>query len=1132
MKPYQRTLLVLALTGVLVSLMFVTFSSAQHGRSERKPAPRKKDKISQAAAKALKNAQALAQKKVNVAESPQLSEVYSTGAVAFIETPAVRDIKDQPQLSKEKKDKLLKKREDAEKNISNIRRVKPEPDRSMTAPFTDPTLKADQLARSARANNRFAPTVVTNPLANFDGSDMDAGALLLGGRFAPPDTNAAVGPNHVVLTTNAGFQIYDKTGVALTPLTRISSLLAGIPNAGDDDGDPIVLYDALADRWLISQFNLRVVNNSTHEHIAISKTPDPTGAYYAYDFPLAPNRVGDYPHIGVWPDGYYMSTNDFNTSLTTFLGAGLYSFERAKMLAGDPTAKIIGFSTNNLHGGMLPTNLQGYTPPPAGTPNLFMEFDADEFGAITDLIRTFAFHVDFAVPANSTLTQGPDIATAAFDARQPATRAVIAQPAPGEGVDAIADRLMHALNFRVLPGGVQSYVLNFTVNVSGVNPTNSATYQGGVRWMELRRDAGTGAVTINQQATYAPGSGNPTGRDVWMAGVAQDGEGNIGLAANASNSTATPALQNPTAIYTGRLAGDPANTLPQGEVDAMSAVTKGVQTATQNRWGDYSSLFVDPADDCTFWGAFEYVDSPTATFDWNTRIFSFKVNPTCVTPQKGTVQVTVTDCDSGLPIPNASITLDGNPYGATIANGTYTNGTLPPGTYNYSITKSTYSTVTGSFTITDGNTTNVNVCLTGTPVMAGAGTTLTNESCPPTNGAIDPGETVSMELRLTNVGSASTSNLVATLVPNANVLAPSGPQNYGAVAPGATVGRNFTFTASANCGANLTLTLQLQDGATNLGTVSYTVGTGAVGAPVTTSYTGPAVPIPDGIVAGVNIPIVVSGITGNIGDLNFRIDGSSCNSTTGGTTNGIDHTWVGDVTIKLTSPGGTTVTLVDRIGVPASTFGNSGNNFCQALLDDQGGFPAIENFAAQPVTGNFSPNNPLSAFNGENPNGTWTLNVSDAATPDSGSVRAFSLIIAPLVCNGACQGSPLISTSTVLSCSGPNTVATITVTNSGTATANNVMLTTAKIGAVNGTPLPQSVGNLAPGASAVHTVTFSGAPSGNTNLQVGGTFTGGTFNSSRRVSAPNCGASAQLLPSNMFNPSLAAWLTAMALTRY
>ena len=130
-----------------------------------------------------------------------------------------------------------------------------------------------------------------------------------------------------------------------------------------------------------------------------------------------------------------------------------------------------------------------------------------------------------------------------------------------------------------------------------------------------------------------------------MASVAQDGEGNIALAASATDSLAL----KPTAIYTGRLASDPLDTLPQGEVDplAVAGVTGGVQTGTANRWGDYSSLFIDPADECTFWGAFEYVDFPTASFDWNTRIFSFKVNPACVTPARGTINGTITNCAAG-----------------------------------------------------------------------------------------------------------------------------------------------------------------------------------------------------------------------------------------------------------------------------------------------------------------------------------------------------------------------------------------------------------------------------------------------------------------------------------------------------
>ena len=270
-----------------------------------------------------------------------------------------------------------------------------------------------------------------------------------------------------------------------------------------------------------------------------------------------------------------------------------------------------------------------------------------------------------------------------------------------------------AQNFRVLPGGVQSIVLNFTVNVSGVNPTNAATYQGGVRWMELRRNAGTGVVTINQQATYAPGSGNPTGRDLWMAAVAQDGEGNIGLGASATNSTATPSILNPTAIYTGRLPGDPANTLPQGEVDALSAVTKGVQTSTSNRWGDYSSLFIDPADECTFWGAFEYVDSPTA---------SFEVNPTCVTAPRGTINGTITNCGNGQPIPNAVITTPEGFFRQSNASGQFSI-TVTPGTYTVTVSGppgSGFGTCTQTVTVAASGTATVNCCLAPSAIIVSA----------------------------------------------------------------------------------------------------------------------------------------------------------------------------------------------------------------------------------------------------------------------------------------------------------------------------------------------------------------------------------------------------------------------------
>jgi HYR domain len=765
-------------------------------------------------------------------------------AVKFAETPALRDLKPEP-LTPEQAEKLESIREDREKNEENTRRVKPDQDPTKTQPFIDPAI-----------NNSKHPdpstNAVTPPIQSFDGPDMDfVSTLFGGGRFAPPDTNAAVGPNHVVITTNSVVQVFNKTGTALTVPARISTLLVGIANAADDDGDPIVIYDSLADRWIVSQFDVsQVTANSTHQHIAVSKTSDPTGAYYAYDFLMTANRPADYPHMGVWSDGYYMSTNDFSLPVFSnpFQGAGLYCFERAKMLVGDPTALVIRFNTDNTHGGMLPSNLQGFTPPPVGTPNLFGEFDAAIFGAPFDLVRFFAFHADFVTPAASTLTQGPNIATAAFDARNSASRADMQQPAPSvaaDSLDSIADRLMHALNFRVLPGGIQSYVLNFTVNVSGVNPTNSATYEGGVRWMELRRNAGTGVVSINQQATYAPGAPNPTGRDLWMAGVAQDGEGNIALAANATNSTATPALLNPTIIYTGRLPGDPVNTLPQGEVDGMSAVTKGVQTGTGNRWGDYSSLFVDPADECTFWGAFEYVDSPTASFDWNTRIVSFKVNPACVTAPRGTINGTITYCASGLPILNAVITTPEGFFRQTNAAGQFSM-IVTPGTYTVTVSGAAGSGLgicTQTVTVAANGTATVNCCLAPSATIISGGATLVAESCTPANGALDPNETVTVSFCVQNTGGGNTTNLVGTLQATGGVTSPNGPQNYGVVvAGGPVVCRNFTFTVTGTCGGTVTASIQFQDGATNLGTLTYTFTLGVQNIAFTENFDGVTAP--------------------------------------------------------------------------------------------------------------------------------------------------------------------------------------------------------------------------------------------------------------------------------------------------
>ncbi|MFN0084250.1 MAG: proprotein convertase P-domain-containing protein [Blastocatellia bacterium] len=286
------------------------------------------------------------------------------------------------------------------------------------------------------------------------------------------------------------------------------------------------------------------------------------------------------------------------------------------------------------------------------------------------------------------------------------------------------------------------------------------------------------------------------------------------------------------------------------------------------------------------------------------------------------------------------------------------------------------------------------------PVNAGA--QLTVETCAPANKAIDPGETVTVSLSLRNDGARPTGNLVATLE-SSGIVPPANPgdpvRSYGAIAPGASaVARDFTFTATAACGGVLELNLRLRDGEEDLGTVvfKFTVGAQAKTSQ-TISYAGPAMPIPDGNSQGVAIPISVGGLPASIADLNFRIDGTQCTSLETSTSVGVTHPWVGDLVFRLTSPSGTTATIINRAGGG----GNNGNNFCQTVLDDEAASQNSINTvsaAIAPYLGSFYPSSPLAAFDGENPNGTWTLTVIDDFPGDAGVIRAFSLVVTGFAC--------------------------------------------------------------------------------------------------------------------------------------
>ncbi|MBI3457802.1 MAG: DUF11 domain-containing protein [Candidatus Rokubacteria bacterium] len=442
------------------------------------------------------------------------------------------------------------------------------------------------------------------PRASFDGvGNVDS--------VLPPDTNGAVGPNHYVQWVNLSFAVYDKAGNPLLGPTKGNTLWQGFggPCETSNDGDPIVLYDHLADRWLMSQFALPGGSQGYWQCIAVSQTADPTGAYHRYAFKWSSTKLNDYPKFGVWPDGYYMAVNQFTCSFfgCSWAGQGVAAFERDQMLAG-ATARMVAFdlySTDPNLGGMLPSSLDGPAPP-AGTHNYFVQVDDDAWGYSPDQLQIWKFEVSWGTSASGTFSFVKALGTAAFDSNMCGyATSCIPQRGTSRKVDALADRLMYRLQYRSF-GDHQSLVVNHTVDVDG-------TDHAGIRWYELR-DPGSG-WQIQQQGTYAPDTDHR-----WMGSIAMDQAGNIALGFSVSGKNTYPSIR-----YTGRLGGDTSGQMTLAETSIVEG--GGSQTYRVGRWGDYSSLSVDPVDGCTFWYTQEYY-SATSSAGWKTRIASFTL-PLC-----------------------------------------------------------------------------------------------------------------------------------------------------------------------------------------------------------------------------------------------------------------------------------------------------------------------------------------------------------------------------------------------------------------------------------------------------------------------------------------------------------------------
>lgn len=527
---------------------------------------------------------------------------------------------------------------------------------------------------TSRGLAQAAPKITS--VANFDG-------IANQWYIYPPDPNLAVGENYVVELVNSGFSVYDKSGnLVLGPVdTNTLWLDFGGPCENDNNGDGVVLYDQMAHRWIISQFAVR--QTPYYECVAVSATGDPTGVYYRYAFKISNTLFPDYPKLGVWPNGYYATFNDFGNN--GYTGVTVAAFDRQAMLSGkDATVVKFFLQVNPAQGddyySFLPADLDGNTLPPAGEPEKFLSYvSPNSWGTSNYALELWEMNVNWQTPSNSSFSGPKQITVPAFnDGVCYFSRNCIPQPNSAPGLDAISDRLMFRLAYHNL-GTHEAMVVNQTVSVgSNNNPP------AGSRWYELDTSSpGANDWSLKQSGTWAPADGNSR----WMGSIAMDHHGDMFLGYSLSSSTVPPSI-----AFTGRVAGDPAG---QMTVPEQTLVTgKGEQLGSASRWGDYTSAVVDPSNDCTFWYVNEYYQS-TSQVGWYTRIGATQFSA-CQGITTGTLTGTVTSSANGSAVADALVVIKpGDIVTAADSSGKY-QVKLDPGTYT--VTARGYPYVTSSGT--------------------------------------------------------------------------------------------------------------------------------------------------------------------------------------------------------------------------------------------------------------------------------------------------------------------------------------------------------------------------------------------------------------------------------------------------
>jgi hypothetical protein len=465
--------------------------------------------------------------------------------------------------------------------------------------FTDPVLQSSTSGSS-----------VTNVIANFAGQGTDSDT------YAPPDTNGAAGPYQYVQTVNVDLAVYKKSGGSLVygpvPINTLWSGFGGSCETSNG-GDPIVQFDKINNRWVIMQIQYASFHGGGGNYLCLAvsngddwESSDFNWQRYAYKF----STLTDYPKMGIWNDAYYVTFNAFK-GFGTYAGPVVCAFDLAEPDPTQNTGNALCESLSTTYSSLLPADIDSTSQPPVGG-------EPEYLVSLGSPLWTWRFHIDKSalsqgLVGDSSLTSAQAVGMGAFSnlTFQQACGGGTCIPQPGttQQLDSLGDRLMYRLAYRNF-GGYESLVVNHSVDTGNGNT--------GIRWYELRNTPSVVYSPPTAPSVYQAGTFATDNNFRWMGSAAMDDAGNLAVGYSVSSSSVYPSID-----IAGRCAGDPLGTLgPETEVQRGY----GSQTGSLNRWGDYSSMSVDPVDG-SLWFTTEYLEG-SGSFNWHTKIVNF-TNSVC-----------------------------------------------------------------------------------------------------------------------------------------------------------------------------------------------------------------------------------------------------------------------------------------------------------------------------------------------------------------------------------------------------------------------------------------------------------------------------------------------------------------------